>query len=93
MEQNKEWYEILESAGFKRIGERIGNIDYQHPKKPDYIIKFDWSTFKVAHKAAIVFETLKLDLGIIYDVIHAIKWPKTDGNILKPKNFSIRSKS
>lgn len=41
MEQYQEWYDELESAGFKRIGERVGNIEYRHPNKPDYTIYFD----------------------------------------------------
>lgn len=89
MEQYQEWYEILEEAGFKRVVEEIGDIGYQHPKKPDYRIYFDWMTFKVACRATIVFRTNKLDLGTIDAVIHAIKWPKTAGDILKGKKPSL----
>lgn len=85
MEQYQEWYDELEYQGFKRIREEVGNIDYQHPKKKDYIIYFDWITFKVSNKGVIVFETTQLDLGKLDEVIHAIKWPKTGTRILKSK--------
>lgn len=72
MEQYQEWFTILESRGFKRVRNEVGNVDYKHPKRYKYRIKFDWGTFHVVHRFTHVYSVFEIDLGRLNMVIDAI---------------------
>lgn len=72
MEQYQEWFDILENAGFKRVRNEVGNVDYKHPKLYKYRIKFDWGSFHVIYRFIYVYSVFEIDLLRLNTVIDAI---------------------
>lgn len=85
MTEHQKWYKELEIAGFNCTLEKNNKFEYKHSKHSDYIVVFDNDTLMVFHRGTSVYETRKINLGIMDKLIHAIIYPKHRGAIFNNK--------